>query len=315
MRLKTPQSEAGTRSEPLVSEPSEIGARPAAVAAPQPEDDPPHIRARVVRVAADAVVRVLAGEVVGVLAHVERAEQHGAGGVHPPHQRGVARRAGARSRLIFEPARVGRPATSKRFFTAKGTPASGPGGRPAARAGVDGRGLGQRPLGGDVGIGVEPVVQRADPGERRLGDGAGGDGAAGDGGGDLAGARPGAERVRHRGLASGGGEDRRERELVAEVDGLEHGGHLGGEREEARDAGPPGLGDGEAHRRRGRVDVGVVVGRHRAHSAGCAAMAATSGSPAVDPVEPGAGVEEGRDHRVGERHHRRDRDARPPRRA
>ena len=34
--------------------------------------------------------------------------------------------AGARSRLIFEPARVGSPFTSNRFFTANGTPASGP---------------------------------------------------------------------------------------------------------------------------------------------------------------------------------------------
>ena len=45
LRLKTPQSEAGTRSEPLVSDPSEIGASPAAVAAPQPDDEPPLIRA------------------------------------------------------------------------------------------------------------------------------------------------------------------------------------------------------------------------------------------------------------------------------
>src|SRR6266702_4708030 len=44
----------------------------------------------------------------------------------------ASRLAGARSRLIFEPARVGRPATSKRFFTAKGTPASGPTFLPAA---------------------------------------------------------------------------------------------------------------------------------------------------------------------------------------
>src|SRR4051794_32836593 len=34
--------------------------------------------------------------------------------------------AGGRSRLILEPARVGRPFTSNRFFTANGTPASGP---------------------------------------------------------------------------------------------------------------------------------------------------------------------------------------------
>src|SRR5581483_5783785 len=44
----------------------------------------------------------------------------------------ASRVAGARSRLIFEPARVGSPATSNRFFTAKGTPASGPTLLPAA---------------------------------------------------------------------------------------------------------------------------------------------------------------------------------------
>src|ERR1700712_4465577 len=41
---------------------------------------------------------------------------------------------GASSRLILEPARVGRPCTSNRFFTANGTPASGPTVLPAAMA-------------------------------------------------------------------------------------------------------------------------------------------------------------------------------------
>src|SRR6185312_6563211 len=44
----------------------------------------------------------------------------------------ASRGAGARSRLIFEPARVEIPFTSNRFFTANGTPASGPGLLPAA---------------------------------------------------------------------------------------------------------------------------------------------------------------------------------------
>ncbi len=46
----------------------------------------------------------------------------------------ASRFAGARSRLIFDPARVERPCTSNRFFTAKGTPASGPTFLPAAIA-------------------------------------------------------------------------------------------------------------------------------------------------------------------------------------
>src|SRR5271169_1559915 len=45
----------------------------------------------------------------------------------------ASRVAGGLSRLIFEPATVGTPATSNRFFTANGTPASGPAGSPRAR--------------------------------------------------------------------------------------------------------------------------------------------------------------------------------------
>ena len=42
--------------------------------------------------------------------------------------------AGGWSRLILEPASVVRPATSNRFLTANGTPASGPSGLPPVRA-------------------------------------------------------------------------------------------------------------------------------------------------------------------------------------
>src|SRR5579871_2887484 len=46
----------------------------------------------------------------------------------------ASREAAGRSRLIFDPARVGSPLTSNRFFTANGTPASGPGFFPEAIA-------------------------------------------------------------------------------------------------------------------------------------------------------------------------------------
>jgi hypothetical protein len=42
----TPHSEAGTRIEPLVSEPSVSGTCPAATAAPEPPDEPPAMRVR-----------------------------------------------------------------------------------------------------------------------------------------------------------------------------------------------------------------------------------------------------------------------------
>ena len=44
---------------------------------------------------------------------------------------GASRVAGARSRLINDPARVGSPAMSNRFFTANGIPPNGPAARPA----------------------------------------------------------------------------------------------------------------------------------------------------------------------------------------
>jgi hypothetical protein len=47
---------------------------------------------------------------------------------------GASRPAAGRSRLILEPASVGKPVTSNRFFTANGTPASGPSGCPCARS-------------------------------------------------------------------------------------------------------------------------------------------------------------------------------------
>ena len=48
--------------------------------------------------------------------------------------RKASRLAGGLSRSIFEPASVVTPSKSNRFFTATGTPASGPGSRPAATA-------------------------------------------------------------------------------------------------------------------------------------------------------------------------------------
>ncbi len=61
---------------------------------------------------------VLAGEVVGVFAHVERAEQHRAGRLAAASTSVASAAAGALSRLIFEPASVATPAMSNRFFTA-----------------------------------------------------------------------------------------------------------------------------------------------------------------------------------------------------
>ena len=86
-----PQNDDGTRIEPLVSEPSASGTSPPATAPPEPPEEPPVMRLEVMRIARGAVVHVLAGEVVGVFAHVERADQHRAGRLQPLDQRRVAR--------------------------------------------------------------------------------------------------------------------------------------------------------------------------------------------------------------------------------
>ncbi len=86
-----PQNDDGTRIEPLVSEPRASGTSPPATAPPEPPEEPPVMRLEVVRIARWAVMDVLAGEVVGVFAHVERADQDRAGRLQPLDQRCVAR--------------------------------------------------------------------------------------------------------------------------------------------------------------------------------------------------------------------------------
>ena len=137
MRPNRPQSEAGTLIEPLVSEPSASGTSRPATAPPEPPDEPPVMRLMSCGLREGPVMDVLAGEVVGVFAHIERAHQDGAGGFEPLDQRRIAHRR-RRVRLILEPASVGSPSMSNRFLTAKGTPASGPSGLSRARSCVDG---------------------------------------------------------------------------------------------------------------------------------------------------------------------------------
>ena len=137
---------------------------------------------RIVRI---AVVHVLAGEVVGVFTHVERAEQYGAGRFQALDQRLVVRGRG-KSRLIFEPARVGRPVTSNRFFTANGTPASGH--RLALRTRrIDRAGALHRALRQHVSERVEHRIARRNARERILDNGNRRDAPLRDRRGDLAG--------------------------------------------------------------------------------------------------------------------------------
>ena len=131
-------------------------------------------------------MHVLAGEVVGVFAHVERADEDGAGGFEPLDQGGVARR----RRRIAVDLRAGerrqagdveqvldreRHAGERAELLAAG-----------ARL-VDRLRAAERALLGDRGEGIEQRIALADAGERRLDDALRAGAAGGDGGGDIGG--------------------------------------------------------------------------------------------------------------------------------
>jgi len=81
----------GTRMEPLVSEPSARGTKPAATAAPDPPEEP-RLPRRIVGIARGSVVRFSVVNPKRVLVHVERAQEHGtcaAQFLPPPWRRGL----------------------------------------------------------------------------------------------------------------------------------------------------------------------------------------------------------------------------------
>jgi hypothetical protein len=133
-------------------------------------------------------MRVLACEVVGVLAHVQRPEQHRARGLQPPDQRGVARRRGAVA--VDAGSGAGGDARDVEQVLHREGHAGQRQRLARAQPRVHRLGGAAGAVHQQVGEGADPAVQRRDPGQRRLGDG-GGVGAPGlDGGGNLPGGVP-----------------------------------------------------------------------------------------------------------------------------
>ena len=124
----------------------------------------------IVRVERGAVMGVLAGEIIGVFAHVEPAEQHRAGRLHAVDQEGV----GLCRRIVAVDLRAGprRHALDVEEVLDR----VGHAGQRQRLAGGDGRidrvGLGQGAVEGRVGEGAELRVGRLDLGDGRFGDGA-----------------------------------------------------------------------------------------------------------------------------------------------
>ena len=104
-------------------------------------------------------MHVLAGEIVGVFAHVERADQHRAGGFEPRDQRRVVR--GRRRAAVDLGAGAGRQAGDvEQVLDREGH--AGERQVLAVRGPIDGARRGAGALGGDVGEGVERGVARGD---------------------------------------------------------------------------------------------------------------------------------------------------------
>ncbi len=116
---------------------------------------------------------VLAGEVVGIFAHVERADEHGAGGFQPLDQGQIPLR--RRQFAIDLGAGAGRQAGDVEQVLHGEGDAGQRAERVTGRASrVEGRGALSCARGGDVGEGVEQRIELFDARQRRLGDGDGG---------------------------------------------------------------------------------------------------------------------------------------------
>ena len=169
-----------------MSEPSASGTSPPPTAAARAAGRPAGHAAEIVRIARRAVVDVLAGEVVGVFAHVERADQNGAGRFEPLDQR--ARRAVAGGSVAVD-LRAGAASAGRRHRTGSSPRTAR---RPAARASRRGRAWrrrasarSKRALLGDGGEGVEHRVALANAGKRSLNDAERGAAAGRDRSGDI----------------------------------------------------------------------------------------------------------------------------------
>jgi hypothetical protein len=135
---------------------------------------------------------VLAGEVVGVFAHVEAAHEDRTGGFELAHQRAVA--LGFRAVDVDLGAGACRqPLYVEQIFYREGNARE----RTAMGAGVDLRRALAGPLGQDVGEGVDGGLAGFDASQRRLDDGGSLDLAAHHGAGDVARGRLLGERIRH----------------------------------------------------------------------------------------------------------------------
>ncbi len=115
-------------------------------------------------------MHILAGEVIGVFAHVERADQHRAGRLHPLDQRGVA--LGRLEIAIDLRAGAGRkPLHIEQILDGERHAGKRPGIFSGRNGGIDGARLGARAIRGHVGECIQDRIVFCDSRQRCFGDG------------------------------------------------------------------------------------------------------------------------------------------------
>ena len=121
------------------------------------------------RIARRSVVHILACEVVGVLAHVERADQHGTGRFHALDQGGVAE---GRLEVAIDPGSgAGRKALHiDQVFDRERYAGKRPGIFPGRDGGIDGARVGTRAIRGHVGERIQDGIVFGYTRQRRFGD-------------------------------------------------------------------------------------------------------------------------------------------------
>ncbi|MGY4465386.1 hypothetical protein ACVWWK_001068 [Bradyrhizobium sp. LB9.1b] len=111
---------------------------------------------------------ILAGEVIGVFAHVERTDQHGAGGLHALDQRGIARGGHAVS-VDLRACACGEARDVEQVLHREGHAGERADGLAGGDIGVDRARFGTGAIGGDVGERIEDGVVLLDARKRCFG--------------------------------------------------------------------------------------------------------------------------------------------------
>jgi hypothetical protein len=108
-----------------------------------------------------AIMRISAGKIIGVFAHIERAEQHRAGSLHPRDERRILLR-GRMIAIDFGPGTRDQAIHVKQVLDREGNTGKRRQGLALRARCINGIGAGKRSVGGDISIGIQLAITARD---------------------------------------------------------------------------------------------------------------------------------------------------------